>query len=98
MTLCTIPGLQSALAEIRRVLKPGGELHFFDHGLSEDPSVQRTQQRLNPTWMRVAGGCHLTRHIADELSEAGFDVTYERLQLRGPAFVGAFYIGVATTR
>lgn len=98
LTLCTIPDLQAALAEIRRVLRPGGELHFFDHGLAEEPSVQRVQTRLTPTWTKLAGGCHLDRPIADELERAGYDVTYERMQLKGPKFVSSFYVGIAASR
>ena len=98
MTLCTIPDLQAALGEIRRVLRPGGQLHFFDHGLSEDPSTQRLQRRLTPTWTRIAGGCHLDRPIDEELEASGYELDYERMQLKGPGFLSAFYIGVATPR
>jgi ubiquinone/menaquinone biosynthesis C-methylase UbiE len=98
MTLCTIPDLQAALGEIRRILKPGGQLHFFDHGLSEDDSTQKLQHRLTPMWTRVAGGCHLDRPIADEIESAGYEVEYERMQLKGPTFLTAFYVGVATPR
>jgi ubiquinone/menaquinone biosynthesis C-methylase UbiE len=98
MTLCTIPDLQAALAEVRRVLRPGGELHFLDHGLSDDPSVQRVQTRLTPTWRKLAGGCHLDRQIAEELERAGYEVAFDRIQLKGPRFVTSAYIGVATPR
>jgi ubiquinone/menaquinone biosynthesis C-methylase UbiE len=98
MTLCTIPDLDSALSEIRRVLKPGGEFHFFDHGLAEEPRVRARQRKLSPLWQKVAGGCHLDRQIADELERAGYQLNWERLQLKGPGILSAFYIGIATTR
>ena len=97
MTLCTIPDLDGALAEVRRALVPGGQLHFFDHGLSDDPSTQRLQQRLTPAWTHVAGGCHLDRPISTALEDAGYEVAYERMQLKGPKFLTSFYIGVATS-
>jgi SAM-dependent methyltransferase len=73
-TLCTIPDLASALRELRRVLKPGARLHFVEHGHAPDADVQRWQQRIEPFWKPIAGGCHLTRRIADELERAGFDI------------------------
>ena len=73
-TLCTIPNLQAALAEMRRVLKPGGSLHFVEHGHAPDAKVARWQERLEPINKRLAGGCHLTRRISDELERAGFAV------------------------
>src|SRR3954467_14989111 len=60
-TMCTIPDVDAALAEVRRVLRPGGTLHFVEHGLSPDPSVARWQHRLEPVQKRLFGGCHLTR-------------------------------------
>ena len=60
-TLCTIPDPALALAEVHRVLRPGGRLHLLEHGLAEDPRVRRWQRRLEPVQKRLAGGCHLTR-------------------------------------
>lgn len=73
-TMCTIPDIEAALAEIRRVLKPDGTLHFVEHGLAPDTNVQRWQHRFEPIQKRVAGGCHLTREIPTLLTDAGFDV------------------------
>jgi ubiquinone/menaquinone biosynthesis C-methylase UbiE len=73
-TLCTIPNLTTALAEVRRVLKPGGSFHFVEHGHAPDPNVARWQERLEPLNKRLVGGCHLTRRIADDIVQAGFDI------------------------
>ena len=73
-TLCTIPEPAAALAEARRVLKPGGSLLFCEHGKAPDARVARWQQRLDPLWSRLAGGCHLSRDIPGLLVAAGFDL------------------------
>jgi ubiquinone/menaquinone biosynthesis C-methylase UbiE len=70
-TMCTIPNIEAALHEMRRVLKPGGSLHFVEHGHAPDPKVARWQARIEPVHKRIAGGCHLTRRISDILEQVG---------------------------
>lgn len=74
-TLCTIPDWHSALMQMKRVLKPGGELLFLEHGESPDASTRKWQHRITPGWKLLAGGCHLNRDIASMIRETGFEIT-----------------------
>jgi ubiquinone/menaquinone biosynthesis C-methylase UbiE len=73
-TLCTIPDAVGALREMARVLKPSGRLLFCEHGLAPDAGVRRWQNRVNPLWQRIGGGCNLNRDIPALLREGGFEV------------------------
>ena len=85
LSLCTIPDAAAALAEVRRVLRPGGALHFFEHGLAPDPGVVRWQERLDPLQQRLFGGCHLTRDVPALVGGAGLEITELRREyLPGP--------------
>ncbi len=96
-TMCTIPDLAAALAEVRRVLKPGGVLHFVEHGRSPDASVARWQDRLTPFQSRVAGGCHLNRPLAQLISESGLALEgLETFYEKGPKALSYIYLGRAS--
>lgn len=96
-SLCTIPDPEAALAGMRRVLRPGGELLFCEHGRAPDPGVRRWQQRINPLWRRIAGGCNLDRDIPALLSRGGFVVSdMEAMYLPNtPRLAGYNYWGSA---
>jgi ubiquinone/menaquinone biosynthesis C-methylase UbiE len=95
-TLCTIPDVERALGEMRRVLRPGGALHFLEHGRSPDAKVAAWQDRLTPLQRRIAGGCHLNRPIDDLVRGSGLEVTtLDRYYLRGPKTLGYMFEGVA---
>lgn len=73
-TLCSVQDPAAVLAEVRRVLKPGGTALFLEHGRAPDAGVAKWQRRVEPVWRRIGGNCHLTRPIADGYAQAGFDV------------------------
>ena len=92
-SLCTIPDAQAALQEIRRVLKPGGRLVFCEHGEAPDASVARWQQRVNPLWRKLLGGCNLNRPITRWISDAGFSIsTLDQMYLPGTPRIAGFNV------
>ncbi len=73
-TLCSVSDPATVLREVRRILRPGGQALFLEHGRAPDASVARWQDRIEPVWKRLAGGCHLTRPISSAFRGAGFEV------------------------
>lgn len=95
-TLCTIPDARRALGEARRVLRPGGALLFVEHGRAPEPGIARWQDRLDPLWGRVAGGCHLNRKMDDLIAGSGFRLdALANTRLPGPRTHTYLYEGRA---
>ena len=76
-TLCTIPDWRAAMTQIHRVLKPGGKMFFCEHGRAPDTSVQKWQDRLNPVWKRLLGGCNLNRPVIENIKCQGFSIEWQ---------------------
>lgn len=96
-TLCSIPDVDRAVAEIGRVLRPGGVFHFLEHGRAPDPGVARWQDRLTPLQRRLAGGCHLNRPIREIVAGGGLEIDeLDTYYIRGPRPLGYMYEGTAT--
>jgi ubiquinone/menaquinone biosynthesis C-methylase UbiE len=95
-TLCTIPAVAQALAEMHRVLRSSGQLLFVEHGLAPDASVRKWQDWLTPAWKRIGGGCHLNRPIQSLIERNGFRLTQlEMGYMAGPKPMAFMYQGSA---
>lgn len=98
-TLCTIPDTAPALRQMARVLRPGGEFIFCEHGAAPDTNVRRWQERLNPLWKKVGGGCNLNRPIPALIEAGGFRIkTVETMYIPGWRPASFNYWGAATPR
>ncbi|MEO1438204.1 MAG: class I SAM-dependent methyltransferase [Bacteroidota bacterium] len=98
-TLCTIPDLETAFTEMRRVLKPGGQMLFCEHGKAPDIAVQKWQNRIQPLWKPFSGGCHLNRDIPKLIEQGGFSIQQlDSMYIPGPKFASFNYWGSASVR
>ncbi len=95
-TLCSIPDVEQALAEMHRVLKPAGRFLYLEHGAAPDLRIRRWQDRLTPVWKPLAGGCHLNRDIPRLITAAGFEILEQHNDyIRGPRILSYIYRGEA---
>ena len=98
-TLCTIPDVAAALEGMRRALKPGGKLVFCEHGKAPDAGVLKWQNRLNPAWRKIGGGCNMNRDIPALIKDSGFRITVdERMYIPGPRILSYNYWGSADAK
>ena len=99
-TLCSVGSQAETIAELRRVLKPGGRLLYAEHGAAPDANVRKWQDRIEPVWKRLAGGCHLTRPVTSAIAAGGFDTheAGERYAPKTPRWVGWMEWGEAIKR
>lgn len=98
-TLCTIPSVRVALEGMSRVLKPHGRLLFCEHGLAPDGNVRRWQERVNPVWSKIGGGCNLNRDIPHIIGSAGFTIVEDsRMYIPGLRIFTYNYWGTAKIR
>ncbi|HUH36541.1 MAG TPA: class I SAM-dependent methyltransferase [Spongiibacteraceae bacterium] len=96
-TLCTIPDWHTALRQMHRVLKPTGRLLFCEHGRSPEAGVQKWQDRINPMWRKVAGGCNINRPMDRYIEDSGFriEALHTEYMAKGPKIAGYMYRGYA---
>lgn len=89
-TLCSVESQADTLKELRRILKPGGRLLYAEHGRAPDANVRRWQERIEPFWKKLAGGCHLTRPVTQAIAAGGFEAheAGERYAPKTPRFAG----------
>lgn len=98
-TMCSIPDTSKAFEEIRRVLKPGGELLFCEHGKAPDKYVARWQALINPIWKKVSGGCNLNRDIKSLIEQNGFKIDHlNTMYIPGWKPASFNFWGAATSR